>query len=187
MSLTPLINIHSRISPQIFKKIWNGPNGILRGPGDTDLWKKSDVENLVSDSISVEWNTRWHSWVSLMMEGGRLKAEGNLIRLSTRSIHISGSSRWARSRKKYCTSLKQGTTVRNSVIFKSTSVADPGPRPDIFGPPGSGAGSVSRRYGSGFGPFCRKDSKKKFVSYSFLTFYDFLSVKNDVIKMYLVP
>ena len=27
--LTPLINIHSRISLQIFKKIWNGPNGIL--------------------------------------------------------------------------------------------------------------------------------------------------------------
>ncbi len=38
MSLTPLIKIHSR--PQIFEKIWNGPNGILRGPWDTDLWKK---------------------------------------------------------------------------------------------------------------------------------------------------
>ncbi len=49
--LTPLINIHSRISPQIFKKIWNGPNGILRGLGDTDLWKKSDVENPMSDSL----------------------------------------------------------------------------------------------------------------------------------------
>ncbi len=23
-----------------FQKIWNGPNGILRGPGDTDFWKK---------------------------------------------------------------------------------------------------------------------------------------------------
>ena len=69
---------------------------------------------------------------------------------------------------------RKKNTVRNSVIFKLTSVAD------IFGPPGSGAGSVSRRYGSGFGPFCRKNSKKKFVSYSFLTFYDFLSVKNDV-------
>ncbi len=34
-----------------FEKIWNGPNGILRGPGDTDLWKKSDVKNLVSDSL----------------------------------------------------------------------------------------------------------------------------------------
>jgi hypothetical protein len=37
LSLTPLINIHSRISPRIFEKIRNGPNGILRGPGDTDL------------------------------------------------------------------------------------------------------------------------------------------------------
>jgi hypothetical protein len=39
VSLTPLINIHSRISPRIFEKIRNGPNGILRGPRDTDLWK----------------------------------------------------------------------------------------------------------------------------------------------------
>ncbi len=41
MSLTPLINIHSRISPRIFEKIWNDPNGILRGPRDTDLWQKT--------------------------------------------------------------------------------------------------------------------------------------------------
>ncbi len=41
VTTTPLINIHSRISPQIFKKIRNGPNGILRGPEDTDLWKKT--------------------------------------------------------------------------------------------------------------------------------------------------
>jgi hypothetical protein len=34
-----------------FRKIRNGPNGILRGPGDIDLGKKSDVENLVSDSL----------------------------------------------------------------------------------------------------------------------------------------
>ena len=49
VSLTPLINIHSRICPRIFEKIRNGPNG--QGPGDTDLWKKSDVENLVSDCL----------------------------------------------------------------------------------------------------------------------------------------
>ncbi len=53
VSLTPLKNIPSGISPRIFEKIWNGPNGILRGPGDTDLWKKSDVENLVSDSLKT--------------------------------------------------------------------------------------------------------------------------------------
>jgi hypothetical protein len=45
VSLTPLI--HSQISPQIFVKIRNGPNGMIRGPGDTDLWKKSDVEILM--------------------------------------------------------------------------------------------------------------------------------------------
>ncbi len=33
------------------------------------------------------------------------------------------------------------------------SVADPNPNPDphVFGPPGSGCGSISQRYGSGFG------------------------------------
>jgi hypothetical protein len=31
----------------------NGPHGILKGPGDADLWKKSDVENLVSDSLEA--------------------------------------------------------------------------------------------------------------------------------------
>jgi hypothetical protein len=36
VSLTPMINIHSRISPQIFEKIRNGLNGILGGPGDND-------------------------------------------------------------------------------------------------------------------------------------------------------
>ncbi len=30
------ININSRISPRIFEKIQNGPNGILGGLGDTD-------------------------------------------------------------------------------------------------------------------------------------------------------
>jgi hypothetical protein len=44
VSLTPLINIHSRISPRTFEKIQNGPNGILRGPGtliyETNLMTK---------------------------------------------------------------------------------------------------------------------------------------------------
>jgi hypothetical protein len=30
-----------RISPLIFKKIWNGPIGILWGWGETDSWKKT--------------------------------------------------------------------------------------------------------------------------------------------------
>jgi hypothetical protein len=33
------------------QKIWDGPNGLLRGPGDTDLWKKIVAENLMSDSL----------------------------------------------------------------------------------------------------------------------------------------
>ncbi len=47
--------------------------------------------------------------------------------------------------------------VRYSEILH-TSVADPDPNPDpsdpyVFGPPGSGSGSISQRYGSGSGSF----------------------------------
>ncbi len=53
--LWPAINLSpvslSRISPRIFEKIQNGSNGILGGLGDTDSWKKPEVENLVSDSL----------------------------------------------------------------------------------------------------------------------------------------
>ncbi len=34
-----------------FRKKPKRPNGILSGPGDTDAWKKQEVENLVSDSL----------------------------------------------------------------------------------------------------------------------------------------
>ncbi len=53
VSLTLVINIYLRISPRIFEIIWNGPNGILGGPGDNDYWKKPEVNNLVSDSLWI--------------------------------------------------------------------------------------------------------------------------------------
>ncbi len=34
-----------------FEKSRNDPNGIVRGQGDSDSWKKIEVENLVSDSL----------------------------------------------------------------------------------------------------------------------------------------
>jgi hypothetical protein len=40
VSLTPVANLELRISPRIFEKIRNGPNGIIRGLGDTDSRKK---------------------------------------------------------------------------------------------------------------------------------------------------
>jgi hypothetical protein len=40
VSLTRLINIHSWLSRRIYEKSRNDPNGLLRGPGDTDSWKK---------------------------------------------------------------------------------------------------------------------------------------------------
>ena len=51
VSLTPVANLELPISPRIFEKIQNGSNGILGGLGDTDSWKKPEVENLVSDSL----------------------------------------------------------------------------------------------------------------------------------------
>jgi hypothetical protein len=36
VSTTPVVNLELRISPRIFEKIRNGPNGILRGMGETD-------------------------------------------------------------------------------------------------------------------------------------------------------
>jgi hypothetical protein len=47
----PLDNIHTRLSPRIFEKNQNDPKGILRGQEDTDLRKKPEVKNLVSDSL----------------------------------------------------------------------------------------------------------------------------------------
>jgi hypothetical protein len=36
VSTTPVANLELRISPRIFEKIRNDPNGILRGLGETD-------------------------------------------------------------------------------------------------------------------------------------------------------
>jgi hypothetical protein len=36
VSTTPVVNLELRISPRIFEKIRNGPNGILSGWGETD-------------------------------------------------------------------------------------------------------------------------------------------------------
>ncbi len=43
VSLTPVANLELRISPRIFEKIRNDPNGILRGLGETDSWKSRDT------------------------------------------------------------------------------------------------------------------------------------------------
>jgi hypothetical protein len=37
VSLTPVANLKLQISPRIFEKIRNDPNGIFRGLGETDL------------------------------------------------------------------------------------------------------------------------------------------------------
>jgi hypothetical protein len=51
VSLIPVVNLEVRISPRIFEKFRNGPNGILRGLGETDSWKKPEAKNLVTLSL----------------------------------------------------------------------------------------------------------------------------------------
>jgi hypothetical protein len=51
VSMTPVVHLELRISRQIFEKIINCPYGILRGLGETDSWKKSEVENFVTLSL----------------------------------------------------------------------------------------------------------------------------------------
>ncbi len=41
VSTTPMLHLELQISWWIYKKIWNAINGILRGLGETDTWKKS--------------------------------------------------------------------------------------------------------------------------------------------------
>ncbi len=48
---TPVVYLEPRISARIFEKNRNGRNGILRCLGETDPWKKLEVENLVTLSL----------------------------------------------------------------------------------------------------------------------------------------
>ncbi len=48
---TGVVHLELQISPQIFEKIWNGSNGIIRGLGETDPCRKPEVENLVALSL----------------------------------------------------------------------------------------------------------------------------------------
>ncbi len=51
VSATPLVHLELRISPRIFEKIRNSSIGIIRHLGETDSWKKTEVENLVALSL----------------------------------------------------------------------------------------------------------------------------------------
>jgi hypothetical protein len=51
VSTTPMVLLELRISPRMFNKIWKGPNGIIRGLGETDPFRKPEVKNLVELSL----------------------------------------------------------------------------------------------------------------------------------------
>ncbi len=69
MSLTPVINVNSVISPRIFEKIRNGPKGILLGPGDTDSWK--NLKSKISCQTPFKKKSRTsekNQWLGLGMK-----------------------------------------------------------------------------------------------------------------------
>jgi hypothetical protein len=51
VSLTPVANLELRISPRIVEKIRDGPNGVIRGLGETGSRKKPEAKNLVTLSL----------------------------------------------------------------------------------------------------------------------------------------
>ncbi len=51
VSLTPVVHLDLRISPQIFEKIRNDSNVIIRGLGEGDSWNKPEAKNLVTLSL----------------------------------------------------------------------------------------------------------------------------------------
>ncbi len=51
VSMTPVANLELRRSLRIFEKIWKGPNGIIRGLGETDSWKKREAKYLILMSL----------------------------------------------------------------------------------------------------------------------------------------
>ncbi len=72
VSKTPMVHLELRISPQICKKIWNGPYGILRGLGETDSWK--------NQKSKISWHClfKLHGTNVILRGLGKLIHEKNL-------------------------------------------------------------------------------------------------------------
>ncbi len=51
VSFIPVVHLDLRISPRIFEKNRNDPNGLLWGWGETDSSKKPEAKNLVTLSL----------------------------------------------------------------------------------------------------------------------------------------
>ncbi len=64
VSTTRVVNLELRISPRIFEKIRNGPNGILWGWGETDWWK--------NQKRKISWHCPFKIvvWAMLMLATG---------------------------------------------------------------------------------------------------------------------
>ncbi len=56
VSTTLVVHLELWISLRIFEKNWNGPNGIIRGFGETDPCRKAAIKNLVF------WHCPFKEW-----------------------------------------------------------------------------------------------------------------------------
>jgi hypothetical protein len=67
-----VVHLMLQMSPKICEKIWNGPNGILWGCGETDSWKEPEAKNLVT--LSLQGLCRLHC---LLCGGGSRQGAGS--------------------------------------------------------------------------------------------------------------
>ncbi len=77
-STTRVVHLELWISPWIFVKIQNGPNGIIRGLGETDSWKNQKQKScdtvllkVPSGQIGFAWE--WYHWISLEKDINRYR------------------------------------------------------------------------------------------------------------------
>jgi len=91
VSKTPVVHLELGISRQNFEKIWNGPNGIIRGLGETDPCRKPEVENLVALSLSYIFALRLDQ-----MERG---ATSGRTRSWTRGTRSTTGTTWSSTRR----------------------------------------------------------------------------------------
>ncbi len=86
VSKTPVVHLEPWISPRIFEKVRNGRNGILRCLGETDSWKKPEVENLVTLSLSILKRIHIKTEFEFLHCKPSIKRKTNIIQNMTKNI-----------------------------------------------------------------------------------------------------
>jgi hypothetical protein len=60
VSTIPVVRLELRISSRIFEKIRNGPNGLLRGLGETESWKNQKSKISWHSPFTQLWLWLWY-------------------------------------------------------------------------------------------------------------------------------